>query len=124
MAAYAASFAVNPDGSITATSPGIYILRILTPVPWRDGQSRAYGTSATSPADQFTYEGPPAISSQDVTSGSVYGGTLVTITGTSLSDATVDFGANPATILSGVSTDSQIVVLSPEASGDSPGTVD
>ena len=113
---FSATFTINPDGSITATSPGNYSfvfgyqpgtvdVTVITP----------YGTSAISPADQFTYEGAPDISSQNVTSGSTAGGTLVTILGTSLSGATVDFGANPATVLASLSTDSKIVVLSPAA---------
>ena len=113
----ATGFTVNMDGSITATSPnsgspGTVDVTVVT----------ASATSAISPADQFTYEGPPSISTQDKTSGSVAGGTLVTITGTSLSNATVNFGSNPATILN--DTDSRLLVLSPEATGDSPGMVD
>ena len=55
-------------------------------------------------------------------SAPVAGSTPVTITGTGLAGATaVDFGANPATIVS--DTDSQIVVLSPAASGGNPGPV-
>ena len=113
---FSATFTVNPDESITATSPGNYNF-VLGYQPGTVGVTvvTPYGTSAISPADQFTYEGTPDISSQDVTSGSTAGGTLVTITGTSLSGATVDFGANPATVLASLSTDSKIVVLSPEA---------
>ena len=79
-------------------------------------------TSAISSADQFTYEGPPSISTQDPNSGPVTGGTLLTLTGASLANATtVDFGSNPATIVS--DTNGQIVVLSPEATGDAAGQV-
>ncbi len=80
-----------------------------------------FGVSATSAADLFTYIAPPHIDTQDVVSGPVAGGTPVTFTGSDLSNATVDFGANPATIIS--DTDGELVVLSPEAAGDNPGTV-
>ena len=67
--------------------------------------------------DQFTYMPTPAIASVSPASGSVYGGTTVTITGTGLAGTTsVDIGGNPATIVS--NTDYQgtdtLVVLSPE----------
>ena len=110
----------DTDGQIVATSPatfegmaGTVDVTVTTP----------FGTSTTSPANQFTYVAPPSITSLDTTSGSVYGGTLVTISGRGLAAATeVDFGSNPATIIS--NTDGQIIVLSPEATGDSPGPVD
>ena len=49
------------------------------------------------------------------------GRTRVTVIGTGLANATVLFGSNPGTIIS--DTDGQIVVISPEATNDSPGTV-
>ena len=108
----------DTDGRIVVESPnaalGTVDVTVTTP----------FGTSATSTLDQFTYEGPPMITAQDVSSGPVGGGTLVTLTGTSLANATVDFGANPGTIIPGLSTDSQIVVVSPEAANDNPGLVD
>jgi hypothetical protein len=84
------------------------------------------GTSAiTEPADQFTYVAPPTINSTDTSAGPVTGSTRVTITGTGLANATaVTFGSNPATIVNGSNTDTQIVVMSPAASGDVPGPVD
>ena len=53
------------------------------------------GTSATSPADQFTFVTPaPTVTSVSPTSGTTHGGTVVTITGTDFTGATaVDFGA-------------------------------
>ena len=46
------------------------------------------GTSATSPADEFTYVAAPTVTSINPTSGPTAGGTTVTVTGTNLSGAT------------------------------------
>ena len=78
------------------------------------------GTSATSPADRFTYTLPvaaPAITGINPTSGPVTGGTLVTITGTGFTGATaVDFGTTPATGLTVVNA-TTITVDSPAGNG-------
>ena len=77
----------------------------------------AGGTSATSSADQFTYVAAPTVSGMSPTVGPLAGGTLVTITGTSLTDATaVDFGTTAA---SSVTSDSatQITLDSPAGTG-------
>jgi IPT/TIG domain len=59
------------------------------------------GTSPTSAADQYTYIAPPAVTAISPASGPAAGGTVVTITGTSLSGATaVDFGTTAATAVS------------------------
>ena len=80
------------------------------------------GTSTTSSADQFTYFNAPTLATIGPALGPVAGSTPVTITGSGLANATaVDFGANPATIVS--DTSSQIVVLSPASSGGNPGPV-
>ena len=80
------------------------------------------GTGGEGTVPQFTFVVTPSVSSIAASVGSVYGGNLVTITGSGLAGATaVDFGANPATIVS--DSDSQLVVLSPEATGDTPGSV-
>ena len=74
------------------------------------------GTSATSSADQFTYEGKPTITDVSPASGTLGGGTTVTITGTNLAaQALVDFGSVAATIKS--NTPTQIVVTSPAGTG-------
>jgi hypothetical protein len=74
------------------------------------------GTSATSPADQFTYLAAPALTGISPAAGPATGGTLVTITGTSLAYATaVDFGSTPVTIVSDTAT--QISVTSPAGAG-------
>ena len=67
---------------------------------------------AVLPVDQFTYVPAPTITSLDVTSGPVVGGTVVTITGTNLSGATaVDFGSKAGAIVSNNGT--EIVVTTP-----------
>ena len=59
------------------------------------------GTSAAIAADQFTYAPLPTIISLTPSSGPVAGGTIVTITGTNLTNGSVKFGNNWATIQSG-----------------------
>jgi hypothetical protein len=113
----ATSFVVNPDGSITATSPagsaGTVDLTVTTPA----------GTSATSSNDQFTYVSAslPAVTGVSPSSGSTNGTTAVTITGSNLSGATVvTFGGVPAasfTVVSGT----QITTTAP---AQAAGTVD
>jgi hypothetical protein len=99
----ATSFNVGSATSITAVSPagtGIVDVTVTTPG----------GTSATSPADQFSYL--PTVTSVSPRSGSQFGGTVVTITGTNFAGATaVDFGTTPTTQfeISG----NEIAVLSP-----------
>ena len=79
------------DTTITADSPagtGVVDVTVFT----------AGGTSATSPADQFTYVTAPAVTSLSPTDGPPAGGTEVTITGTGFTGATaVEFGSTPAT---------------------------
>jgi parallel beta-helix repeat protein len=79
----------------------------------------AGGTSAIVTADQFTYIPAPTVTGISPSSGPVAGGTTVTITGTSLANASVKFGTKTATIQSNTAT--QIVVLSPAGVA---GTVD
>ena len=102
-----ASFAANADGSITAVSPagaaGAVDVTVIT-----DG-----GASAPTAADQFTYADPaPVVTGVSPSSGSVAGGTAVTITGTDLSGASeVDFGGVPASFA--VNADGSITAVSP-----------
>ena len=81
------------------------------------------GTTATVAADQFTYSPLPVIDSLTPNVGPYEGGTTVTIQGEGLDGATkVDFGANPATIVSDQPT--ELVVTSPAgALGDAEVTV-
>ena len=56
------------------------------------------GTSAATPATRYAYGRPPVVSGLSVTAGPLTGGTVVTITGTDLAEATqVRFGSVPAT---------------------------
>ena len=56
------------------------------------------GTSAVVPADQFTYQAPPTVTGISPAAGPIAGGTVITITGTILTNATaVTFGSTAAT---------------------------
>jgi autotransporter-associated beta strand protein len=114
-------------GTIISATVG----QIVAASPWGGNGSNTvdvtvvtpFGRSTTSLADQFSFVAPPSIFSLDTYSGPVYGGTTVTITGTDLANATsVSFGVNPGTIQS--DSGGQIVVLSPESTGDVAGAVD
>ena len=73
------------------------------------------GTSATTMADQFTYVAPPVVTGVSPSSGSVSGGTTVTITGTGFTTVTaVSFGMYGAYTFTVVS-DTCIMVTSPTA---------
>ena len=109
----ATGVAVVNSTKITAVSPagtGTVDVTVTTPG----------GKSATSSADQFTYIVAPAVTGVSPTSGPGAGGTLVTITGSGLTGATVvDFGTTAATNVT--------VVSNTEITADSPagtGTVD
>jgi len=101
---------VVSDTTITVDSPGgtgIVDVTVHSPS----------GTSATSPADQFTYLATPTVTGLNPATGSLSGGTLLTITGTGFTDATaVDFGTTPATNLTVVSANA-ITVDSPAGNG-------
>ena len=75
------------------------------------------GTTATGPADRFSYLPPaPSVSGVSPGFGPLAGGTTVTIIGSNLGYATaVDFGATAATIVSDSA--GQIVVTAPAGSG-------
>jgi len=105
------TFTVNSDTQITVVSPagtGMVHVTVIT----------RKGTSATSSADQFTYQGTlppppiPAIASISPTSGLTTGGTTVTITGAGFIEVSkVLFGATAANFT--VNTDKQITAVSP-----------
>jgi IPT/TIG domain/Carboxypeptidase regulatory-like domain len=102
----ATGFTADSATQITATSPahaaGAVDITVTTPG----------GTSATSDADRFTYQALPVITSISPTSGTIDGGTLVTINGANLDGATkVTFGTDTAviTVVSGT----QITVTTP-----------
>jgi hypothetical protein len=110
-----ATFTVDSDTQITATSPagssGTVDVTVTT----------AGGTSVTSSNDLFTYIPFPVVSSVTPPSGSANGGTTVTITGSGFTGATsVSFGSTTTSNFR-VDTDAQITVVSPAGSS---GTVD
>jgi hypothetical protein len=98
--------------TITADSPagaGTVDVAVTTPS----------GTSATSPADEFTYTAVagPTVTGISPNSGPAAGGTLVTITGTGFTGASaVDFGTTPATGVIVVSA-TTITAVSPAGTG-------
>jgi uncharacterized membrane protein len=96
---------VDSDSQITAISPagsGTVDVTVTTPG----------GTSATSPADQFTYP-PPSVTSISPMKGPESGGTPVTITGSGFNCATgVSFGSTAATNFI-INSDTQITAISP-----------
>ena len=76
------------------------------------------GTSVTSPADQFTYEPAPTVTTISPTSGPASGGTPVTITGTNFTGATTaDFGGVAGTGLVVVDADHITVDSPPRSAG-------
>ena len=112
------SVSCSSSTSCTATSPGesagVVDVTVTTPG----------GTSATSPADQFTYDATPSVTAVSPVAGSLASGTVVTITGTGFMDSIattgVKFaGTNAASYL--INSDTQITATSP---GGSPGVAD
>jgi len=110
----AASFQVDSDTQITATSPpeapGTVDIVVTAPG----------GTSSTSSADRFSYvvgPAPPVVTSVVPTDGPTTGGTSVTINGSGFTGATsVTFGANAATNVVVVN-DSTLTATSPAGTG-------
>ena len=112
-----ATVTADSGTQVTATSPpgkGTVDITVTTPV----------GASAATAADNFTYAAappppppaPPMVTGVSPPSGSIAGGTGVTITGTGLSGATgVSFGGTPATVTADSGT--QITVISPPGKG-------
>ena len=79
------------------------------------------GTSATSAADQFTYELAPAVSALSPSVGPLAGATTVTITGTAFGGASgVSFGSSAAASYT-VASATELTAMSP---AESAGTVD
>ena len=106
----ASAFTVMSATEITVTAPAY---RGSGPDPVDVTVTTPVGTSATVPADRYTYTGIPAVSGLAPATGLPSGGTQVTITGTGFAGATaVDFGATPATGFTVVST-TEITATSP-----------
>ena len=94
----------------TATSPaesaGVVNVTVTTPG----------GTSATSSADDFTYDNAPTVTSISPTAGYTSGGTAVTITGTGFTSSTaVMFGSVTATAVT-INSATSISTTSPAGS--------
>jgi phospholipase C len=109
--AEATSFQLEPDGSITATSPaGAGQVDVTA--------TSSGGTSATSSADLFTYvaKGPaPKVTSVVPSSGPAAGGTTATLTGSGFAGVTsVRFGAAKAAF--SVESTTSLTAVSPPAS--------
>ena len=105
------SVSVNGGGTtLTVTTPahtlGQVDVTVVTPG----------GTSATSSADQYTYETTPTVTAISPAAGPTAGATTVTVTGTGFLSATgVKFGANSGTSLS-ISSDTSLTITSPSGS--------
>ncbi|MEV5957562.1 IPT/TIG domain-containing protein [Streptomyces sp. NPDC051987] len=113
----AASFTVISAGQITAVtppgSPGGAAVTVTTPG----------GTSSASANAYFFYAAPPVLNAASPAQGPTAGGTLVTLTGSSLLNAgAVLFGSTNATSFTVVSS-TQITVTAPPGTGSSPITV-
>jgi hypothetical protein len=73
------------------------------------------GTSSLSASAQFSYVGTPIVTALSVSSGPTLGGTVVTVTGNNLANATaVNFGTTASTSILSTSP-TQIIVVSPAA---------
>jgi len=108
----ATTVVVNSAGTqITATDPaGSGLVNVMV--------TTAGGTSATSPADQFSYVAAPVVTGVTPAVGPAAGGTTVTITGTRFNGATaVDFGTSAATNVVVNSPGTQITATDPAGSG-------
>jgi hypothetical protein len=109
-----ATFTVNSDTSISATSPLQNAGTVDVTV------SSSGGTSTPSAADQFRFVAAPTVSGLSPNSGPIDGGTAITVSGSGFDDAAaVRFGDTP--IGFEVTDDSTMTVVSPpgEAAGDS-----
>jgi hypothetical protein len=112
-----ASFTINSDGSITATSPAASADGAVDVTVTSVG-----GTSATGSADQFTYaDAAPTVSGVSPSTGSAAGGDTVTITGTGLTTASAVYFGGVAAASFTVNGDGSITAVTPAGTA---GTVD
>jgi murein tripeptide amidase MpaA len=107
----ATPFNVDSDTQITVTSPaggGTVDVTVIAPG----------GTSATGPADQFTYTTPglPAVTNVTPNTGSTAGGDSVVLTGIGFTGAT-DVSIGPASVFFNVDSDIQITATTPAGTG-------
>ena len=105
----ATNVVVSSDTQLTATVPAASAAGTVDVIATTPG-----GTSATSPADHFTYFfSVPAVSSVSPTAGPAAGGTTVTISGSNFTGATaVTFGSTPAASFT-VNSNGSITAVSP-----------
>jgi hypothetical protein len=105
-------FIVNSDTSITVLPP------VESPGTVNVSVTTYSGTSSTSSADQYTYEGPPSVTGLSASTGTTAGGSPITITGTNFTDATGVYFGNVAATNYTVNSDTSItVVVPPQAAG-------
>ena len=105
---YTVISATSVSATAPAHSPGVVDITVVTPG----------GTSATSPADQFTYHAAPVVSAVSPADGLPAGGAVITVTGTGFSGASaVDFGPTAGGSLTVVSGTSLTVVSPAELAG-------
>ena len=113
----ATNVVVNSSTSITATAPagsGEVNVTVTT----------SQGTSATNSSDLYTYEVAPTVTGLSPASGTVAGGTSVTISGTGFaSGMTVAFGSNAGTGVV-VSSSTSATATSPAGTSPDGGNVD
>ncbi|GAB6900663.1 beta strand repeat-containing protein [Kineosporia succinea] len=106
-----ASFTVNSDTQITATTPagtGLVDVSVTT----------VGGGAVTAAADRFRYVGTPTVTTISPTSGPVAGGTSITITGTGFYGVTgISFGGGAATSYTVVSPTSITATTPAHAAG-------
>jgi len=115
-----AGFTVNDDSSITAISPGTDAADTVDVTVTTPG-----GTSATVPADRFTYGGDVTLKRATPAVGSAGGGTRVTITGKNLVGTTeVTFGGIAAVSFTVNAAGTAVTATSPPENGTGVQTVD
>jgi alpha-tubulin suppressor-like RCC1 family protein len=124
-AATAVAFGANSATHFTVTSPSS-ITAIAPPGTLRTVNvtvTTPSGTSAPTPADQFTYVAAPTVKKLSAKSGPGAGETSVTITGTGFEEATaVAFGAAPAAHFT-IDSPTAITAVSPAGAGTAEVTV-
>ncbi len=108
---------VNSSTSITATAPaGTDTVNVTV--------TTSQGTSATNSSDLYTFEPLPTVTGVSPTSGTIAGGTSVTLTGTGFaSGMTVKFGSTAGTSVA-VSSSTSATVTSPASPSPGGGAVD
>jgi hypothetical protein len=96
--------------TVSAPAGSAGTVNVTVTTPW--------GTSATSAADEYTYDPKPTVTSLSPTSGPVTGGTTVTITGTGFTTtSTVDFGTTGAARTVTVVSATEITAVAPPGTG-------